>query len=261
MQKPYWLFCKELMLPLSYPHYAFDFYGTLADIRTHEDDPMVWQKLCLFYGYYDALYQPEEMKKAYERLIAAKEAEKKDSLEDGPRYAHEACPEIDQTQVFQALFAEKGVTVDERLARYAGQFFRVLATEYLRLYDGTVEMLQELRRQGKKLYVLSNAQRIFTEYELHVLNIAQYFEGILISSDYGVRKPDSRFFQILLDQYQLSPKETLFIGNDSTTDIAGAKSVGMPTYYIHSNISPEGDCPQDSDFCEMDFTGWKIPRI
>ena len=77
----------------------------------------------------------------------------------------------------------------------------------------------------------------------------------------GVRKPDSRFFQILLDQYHLSPKETLFIGNDSTTDIAGAKSVGMPTYYIHSNISPEGDCPQNSDFCEMDFTGWKIPRL
>lgn len=29
------------------------------------------------------------------------------------------------------------------------------------------------------------------------------------------------------------------IGNDAVSDIAGAKSVGMDTFYIHSNISPK----------------------
>ena len=29
------------------------------------------------------------------------------------------------------------------------------------------------------------------------------------------------------------------IGNDMSTDIAGAKAVGMDTFYLHSNLSPE----------------------
>ena len=29
------------------------------------------------------------------------------------------------------------------------------------------------------------------------------------------------------------------IGNDGISDIAGAKSVGLDTFYIHSNISPK----------------------
>ena len=38
----------------AYDNYIFDLYGTLADIHTEENDPLVWKKLALFYGYYDA---------------------------------------------------------------------------------------------------------------------------------------------------------------------------------------------------------------
>lgn len=245
------------MLPLQYQNYAFDFYGTLTDIRTDENSPTLWGKLCLFYGYYGALYTPQELHSTYQRLVHGKEAQLKNGLQSGPHYSHESYPEIEITQVFLDLFREKGVQADETLAVHTGQFFRVLSTEYLRLYDGTTEMLQALRDAGKKLYLLSNAQRIFTEYEMHVLDIAKYFDGILISSDHGTRKPDRRFFELMLHEYNLSPSETLFIGNDSTTDIAGAKSVGMPAYYIHSNISPEGDCPQDCDYIDMHFSSWR----
>ena len=40
----------------AYDNYIFDLYGTLADIHTEENDPLVWKKLALFYGYYDADY-------------------------------------------------------------------------------------------------------------------------------------------------------------------------------------------------------------
>ena len=46
----------------AYDNYIFDLYGTLADIHTEENDPLVWKKLALFYGYYDANYAPEELK-------------------------------------------------------------------------------------------------------------------------------------------------------------------------------------------------------
>ena len=248
-----------MKVPMQYDCYAFDFYGTLVDIHTEESAPFLWEKLSLFYGYYGALYTPEELRRAYEQLVRGKEAALKVDLEKSPRYTHEASPEIDQKQVFLELFRNKGAEADETLAIHAGQFFRVLATDRLQLYPGTREMLEGLRKAGKKCYLLSNAQRIFTEYEMHVLDIARWFNGILISSDYGTRKPDRRFFDILLERYQLDPKKTLFLGNDSTTDIAGARTVGMPTCYVHSNISPEGDCPAVSEYCDMAFTGWELP--
>lgn len=58
--------------------------------------------------------------------------------------AHEAYPEIRIEEVFLALFKEKGVNADEVLVRHAGQFFRILSIDHLRLYDGTEEMLSAL---------------------------------------------------------------------------------------------------------------------
>lgn len=235
-----------------YKNYVFDFYGTLADIRTDEKKQEVWEKLCLFYGYYGAVYTPEEMKKNYNRMTECKA----ESL-----YSHEAYPEIQIETVFRELFETKGVQADDLLVLHAGQFFRVLTTEYIRLYEGVERMLKQLQEQGKKIYLLSNAQRIFTEYELHMLGIAQYFDGILISSDYGVKKPDRRFFEILLEKYQLNPGECIMIGNDGETDIAGASRVGMDTCYIHSNISPEKDEKVNATYVQSEMDIGKVCRM
>ena len=145
----------------------FDLYGTLADIRTDEEKAELWERLSLFYAYYGAKYAPDELKRSYRRLTeeltAGHRALRRDS--------HEAFPEIRIEEVFQALFAEKGITADEPLVRHAGQFFRILSTEFVRLYEGTEEMLAAVKKSGRKIYLLSNAQRIFTEYEMNALGI------------------------------------------------------------------------------------------
>lgn len=247
---------KEAVLPMDYEAYAFDLYGTLVDIHTEEDDPILWKKMALFYGYYDALYEPEELKEAYGELVKGKELALKSELEENERYAHEASPEIEITEVFAELYRRKGVEADEKLAVHTGQFFRVLSTEYVRVYPNTGRMLESLKKAGKKVYLLSNAQRIFTEYEMHVLDIAKYFDGILISSDYKTRKPDPRFFDAMIEKYQLDPKTTLFIGNDSKTDIAGAQNKGLDTFYVNSNISPKNDSAQSATYVVKKFTSW-----
>lgn len=86
------------------------------------------------------------------------------------------------------------------------------------------------------MYLLSNAQRIFTAYEMNVLGITKYFDDILISSII-TRKPDKRFFHILLERHKLDVSHSLYIGNDSRCDVGGAKGVGMPVFYVNSNIS------------------------
>ena len=247
---------QKIMLPMHYENYVFDLYGTLVDIRTEEQSELLWEKLSLFYGFYGAHYKPQELQQAYLTLVENKQDELKLELETDERYAHEASPEIELTQVFEELFFAKGVNADETLAIHAGQFFRILSMEYVNVYEGTHELLNSLKEAGKNVYLLSNAQRIFTAYEMQLMDIEKYFDGILISSDYKTKKPDKRFFDILLEQYPMNPNTTLFIGNDSKTDIAGAKKVGFDTFYVKSNISPKGDFADTADYKFDNFKKW-----
>lgn len=220
-----------------YRNYIFDLYGTLVDIRTDETDRKLWEHMSLFYGYYGACYTAGELRQAYLDLVHGKEKELKQ--EYAVQYAHEAYPEIPIEEVFKELYAAKGVEPDGALTLHTGQMFRAYATKHIRLYGYAKELLTALRENGRGVYLLSNAQRIFTEYELYYLGIHDLFDGILISSDHGCKKPDERFFQILLGRYGLLPEESLMIGNDMETDIAGARQAGMDSFYIHSAISPQ----------------------
>lgn len=238
-----------------YKNYVFDLYGTLVDIHTDEEQAELWEKLSLFYGYYGAVYTPAELREAYEALVSGKEKALKGKLSEEPKYAHESYPEIQIEEVFQALYQRKGVEADMALAVHTGQFFRVLSTEYVRLYEGAAELLAGLRARGAKVWLLSNAQRIFTAYELNYLDIAKHFNGIMISSDYNTKKPDARFYEALIEKYGVRPEESVMIGNDARCDIGGARAAGMDTFYIRSNISPQDDVTPECTYHleEMDM--------
>lgn len=243
-------------LPLGYDNYVFDLYGTLVDIHTEEGDERLWKQLALFFGYYGALYEPEELQKEYFRIVKGKEQELKMTLDTDPHYAHESSPEIEICDVFRELYTQKGVEPEEALVIHTAQLFRVMSTDYVRLYDGVREMLEFLKEQGKKVYLLSNAQRIFTAYELKSLDIFKYFDDVLISSDYKTRKPDARFFDCLIKKYDLDVKKSIYVGNDSKNDVLGAKGVGMNTFYVFSNISPQNDEKNLADYNVEDFESW-----
>ena len=229
-------YLQEAVLPVQYDNYVFDLYGTLVDIHTEEDFPKLWEKLALFFGYYGAIYEPKELQKRYAALVS-------------------------DCEVFEKLYQEKGIVADKTLAIHTGQFFRALSTDYVRLYPGTQQMLASLKKMDKKVYLLSNAQRIFTAYEMNVLGITKYFDDILISSDYHTKKPDKRFFHILLERHKLDVSHSLYIGNDSRCDVGGAKGVGMPVFYVNSNISPKNDDGKEADYIVENFCAWKEVTI
>lgn len=217
-----------------YQTYLFDLYGTLVDIRTDEEDIEVWRKFSVFYGYYGADYTPEELKKAYldeEHYLREEAKEKLGSFKD-------SYPEIVLERAFQALFEKKGIQASMELAVHAGQFFRILSLNYIKLYPNIVTMLETLKAKQKKVYLLSNAQQIFTEYEMNYLDIKKYFDGILFSSGTGVMKPDIRFYEKAIEKFAIKKEQAVMIGNDYTCDILGAKAAGLDAFYVHTNISP-----------------------
>ncbi len=248
---------EHAVLPMTYRVYIFDLYGTLVDISTDEDADGLWEKLVLFMGYYGAEYSPEELRADYHALVHEKEKNLRNRQRINRGDVHESSPEIEIRDVFRDLYRKKEVQAEEALVIHTGQFFRVLSTNRLKLYPGTKEMLHSLRMNGKKIYLLSNAQRIFTEYEMRYLGLTECFDGIRISSDYGTKKPDPEFFNGMIRDYSIDRTHSLFIGNDSVCDIAGARKAGLSAFYVKSSISPEGDSAPDADYIVDPFEQWE----
>lgn len=236
-----------------YKNYVFDLYGTLVDIHTNENNINLWKKMQEFYAFYGAEYLPAELKKEFFGLCREEEGKLKE-------YDY---PEIKIEYVFKRLFTEKGVEMDLKTCKIAGQFFRIYSTKYIKLYEGTIEILEYLKEKEKNIYLLSNAQQIFTEYEMKMLGIYDYFDGIVFSSDESCRKPSEMFYKVLFERYQLDKKESVMIGNDWISDMKGAKNFGINSVYLHTNISPQETVIENvqADFIIEDGDLRKLKKI
>lgn len=213
---------------MSYQNYIFDLYGTLVDIKTNENKTSLWKSLSFWYCMKGAEYSPIELKKNFRKKIKENENKMKCCFR-----------EIQIEMVFKALYEDKGIAITKREVYETGMLFRALSLEYIKLFKGAKEVLIELQKRKKKMFLLSNAQNIFTEPEIHMLQIYPYFEGILLSSDAGVKKPSEQFYEQLFTKYKLSKSESVMVGNDSNADIWGAADYGIDSRYIHSKQSPE----------------------
>lgn len=216
---------------MKYENILFDLYGTLVDIRTDEGMDFVWRVMADFYLYSGAKYAPNELKKSFYKSINAQIAKNDEDYE------------VDILHTFNWLYTNKGVKPTKQLVLDTANEFRKSSTIFLNLYDDVYEGLIKLKSSGKHLYLLSNAQSSFTVPELKKLKIFNLFDDIFISSDYGVKKPSAKFFNIPIEKYNMDKEKTIMVGNDGTSDILGAKNVGLDTLYVKTEISPQEDLP------------------
>jgi len=70
--------------------------------------------------------------------------------------------------------------------------------------------------------------------------IEKYFEKVYLSVEIGYKKPDLRFFQYILDNLQLKPKEVAMVGDNHENDIELAKKLGIKTVWINQ-LEEEGE--------------------
>lgn len=212
-----------------YQTYVFDLYGTLIDIETDEEAPEVWEKLALHFGYHGMTVTGAELQEKFllERDVQLAEAAEKCQF-----------PDFVMEEVFRSIARQWGEEPSEAWLQETVRWLRTLSMIHISLYDGVPEILQSLREQGKKVFLLSNGQKTFIEAELTMLGILDKFDGIAISSVAGVSKPDPLFYHYLADNYGADLSAAIMIGNDPRTDIAGANSVGMDSCYIHTVSSP-----------------------
>lgn len=227
---------------MKYKNYIFDLYGTLADVATDENSPMLWEKMASVYSMNAAPYTPDEFRDTYGRLVS-KDIEKTYKslpVRKRPEQMNLAEPEL--LNVFSELFSEKGVKKNIDELKQIAIFFRATSLQHLRLFDGVEDALKTLKENGKKVYLLSNAQSCFTVPEFNSLGIGKYFDVIIISSNVHVKKPSKQIFDFIIEKHSLNVSECVMTGNDINADIAGAETVGMDSFYIHTWQS--GEHPQ-----------------
>lgn len=102
--------------------------------------------------------------------------------------------------------------------------------------------IEAIREKGYRTYVLSNTNPIFYNdwiakaFRQDGKTINDYFDGIVVSFQEFMCKPNPDIFRNLLDRYGLDPEETLFL-DDSAANCEAANSVGIHTV----TITPSGD--------------------
>lgn len=129
-------------------------------------------------------------------------------------------------QSIQATGDPEASRIKEAMEAY-GRIFKIHCTYRVEPYDGIVDMLQELKKEGVQLAVLSNKPHLQTQDV-----VATFFEKDTFARVYGQqegvpRKPDPAAVHMILEELGVSGEECLYIG-DSDVDMLTGRAAGVP---------------------------------
>jgi phosphoglycolate phosphatase len=105
-------------------------------------------------------------------------------------------------------------------------------------YDGAVELLGALRRDGWRLGLCTNKPQAPTSGLLEALDLAAMF-GSAIGGDRlpGIRKPDPRHLSAVLAELEVPPSRAVMVG-DSRNDLLTARALAMPCVLVSFGYTP-----------------------
>jgi len=242
---------------MKYKNYIFDLYGTLLDIHTDEQSKELWKIMRDFYNVYGCEWKQKPLRDAF-FLYDAGERQRLAVLTGVKK------PEIKIERVFARLLFEGGghhscsltiggIDVDNLRKKYkediegvissvaesewavaCANIFRTASREYVSLYPNTMETLKALKEKGCMLYLLSNAQKIFTYPEIEAFGLQNILDKIYISSDYGMMKPEPDFLNKLLSEEGLKSEETVMVGNEIESDVSVALKCGIHSICLNT---------------------------
>lgn len=150
-------------------------------------------------------------------------------VRDAERREDESWIEFSRQSLQRLLNDRFGVQSPLSLAEQEWEFWSSSMT--IRLVEGVGPMLDDLARRSIRTAVISNTS--FTARTLHRtladLGVADRFEFVISSTDYGLRKPHPAIFRTALARLGLGPAEAWFAGDSVGHDIEGGVGAGMFT--------------------------------
>ncbi len=99
--------------------------------------------------------------------------------------------------------------------------------------DGSVAILQELKERRTPLYALTNWSHETFPIARPRFSFFDWFDGIVVSGEVRLVKPDARIYRHLLERYGLAAEDCVFI-DDSAANVRGAEAVGITGLHFTS---------------------------
>jgi HAD superfamily hydrolase (TIGR01549 family) len=131
--------------------------------------------------------------------------------------------------LYSNLLFDLGLDITQERLEYIedlyNRFFRI------DIIPGLKEMLIDLSGRYK-LAIVSNAITNVSRIALQKLDLARYFDCIVLSRDLGVRTPDPEIFFYALRSMWVKGSEAVHVGDSLDNDVQGGKNAGMKTVWI-----------------------------
>jgi putative hydrolase of the HAD superfamily len=119
----------------------------------------------------------------------------------------------------------------------------------LELYPGVRDTLEDLKKLGIRLVVITDADRYHAHARLTRVGILDFFEFLVSADMTGTKKPDPAHFLFALDALGLKPEESLVVGDSIKRDMAPARKLGLKTAYAsYGDWRPAEKTEQCFDF-------------
>ena len=203
----------------------FDLYGTLIDIETDESMEKIYRGISRFLIYQGINLHWQNLRDLYYGI-----------LQEQRQASSEQHPEIDVEAIWDTLLARQDLASKSKrrdLKVYLAQLYRGLSLKRLRRFPHVKRVLNTLRL-SYRMAIVSDAQACFARAEIGTAKLGATFDPVIISAEYGFRKPDPRMIRLALDQLRLTPGEVIFVGNDMYRDIYCAQQLGIKTVFFAS---------------------------
>jgi 2-haloacid dehalogenase len=99
--------------------------------------------------------------------------------------------------------------------------------------QASVDILYALKQAGVPVYALSNWSEEKYKLTRPRFPFFNWFDGLVISGQIGILKPDPRIYAYLIEKIQLPAKNCVFI-DDTAVNVEGARQAGLDAIHFQS---------------------------
>ena len=124
------------------------------------------------------------------------------------------------------------------------------------LIDGALEFVRKLKEEitDAAIYIASNGATINAKGRIASTGLDRYIDGLFISEDMGVTKPDPAFFDMILEQIGEPKNSFIMVGDSLSSDMLGARNASLDSVWFmpYGNIE-EAMREYDINYCASSY--------
>ncbi len=99
----------------------------------------------------------------------------------------------------------------------------------------TLTVLDSLRKANFKVGLITNGRSALQRKKLSLLGLEDSFDEIIVSEEFGKRKPDISIFEEMAKRLSLPAESIFYVGDHPINDIDSATKAGYKTIWVKSN--------------------------